>query len=63
LTASFAQVAGHEKKLREEFPTPGEANSGDSTMTSSGVGDLLSKPNGDQKSIPGKFWGSLLKSR
>ncbi|KAI8888834.1 hypothetical protein K501DRAFT_240030 [Backusella circina FSU 941] len=53
LTASFAQVAGHEKKLLEEFPTPGEANgSGDNSINLSGTGDVLSKTKEGQKNIP-----------
>jgi hypothetical protein len=40
--ASYADIAGHEKKLTEEYPSLQEAAS-DSTPTSSGVSDLLNK--------------------
>ncbi|KAG1138005.1 hypothetical protein G6F37_010379 [Rhizopus arrhizus] len=40
--ASYADIAGHEKKLTEEYPSLQEAVS-DSTPTSSGVSDLLNK--------------------
>lgn len=42
--ATFADIAGHEKKQAEEFPTPQEslkATDTESLPTSGGVGDLL----------------------
>lgn len=54
--ATFADIAGHEKKQTEEFPTPQEsikATDTDSLPTSAGVGDLLNS-NTSETNVEGK---------
>lgn len=63
--ATFADIAGHEKKQAEEFPTPQEslAKSDDELPASGGVGDLLNKNSVEVEgniSIPSKIKSILM---
>lgn len=57
--ATFADVAGHEKKQADEFPTPQESLAQSDTAplpASGGVGDLL-QSNTQQIEVEGKHMG------